>query len=148
LILGVVAMVAGSGVWKIYDFMYGTIPDMYAQEWVAGMVIRYMKTHDGRWPHDWDDLQEPYERAVAEVGRPWSFQQLRDRVVVDFTADPTALATATMSEGGPPFRIIRLRSGKQSHWEATEPNSMIWRYLKDKELEREANILPSESNEE
>jgi hypothetical protein len=148
LIFGAVVIVAGSCVWQVYDFLYGTIPDMYAQEWVAGMVIRYMKTHNARWLHDWDDLQEPFERAVAKVSRPWGFQQLRDRVLVDFTADPAALAMATMPEGAPPFRIIRLLSGKKCHWEMTEPNSMIWRYLKDKAPEPEAREPASLPHEE
>jgi hypothetical protein len=149
LVFGAVVLVVSYCIWHVLDLVYGTIPDMYAQQWVAGMVIGYMETHDDRWPQAWDDLQKPYERAVARVGRPWNFQQLRDRVIVDFTADPSTLAMAVVSEGRPPFRVIRLRSGKQCYWETKEPNSMIWGYLTNKELlEHEPSQSHSAPHEE
>jgi hypothetical protein len=132
LIPGVGVLAAGLlFVWQLYERLDGTIRDAYAQEWVASMVIGYMETHENRWPRDWDDLQEPYERDVAKVGRPWSFQQLRDRVDVDFSADLSALAATTPKDGQPPFRVIRLRSGRKSHWESHEANSMILGYLRN-----------------
>lgn len=124
-------LVAGFLLFQVYELLYVTIPDCYAQEWVAGMVITHMKTHEGRWPRDWDDLREPYEIATRRSGRPWSFDELRSRVDVDFAADPSILAKAPLRTDEPPFHVIQLRNGKQHHWETTEPNSMIWRYLSD-----------------
>jgi len=93
------------------------------------MVVKYMERNEGRWPNDWDDLKEPYELGVAQVGRPWTFDELRSRVDVDFSADPNELAKARLHNGRVPFRVISLRSGYYHYWEGSEPNVRIWEYL-------------------
>jgi hypothetical protein len=108
----------------------------YAVWWVADMVIEYMETHDGAWPRGWDDLREPYETCVRRSGRPWSFEQLRDRVDVDWQADPAQLAATPDTGEDPPFRVIWSRNGRQSHWEGQEPNRKILDYLRNRKLGR------------
>jgi hypothetical protein len=107
-----------------------TINDAYAVEWAADMVIEYMKSHDGAWPRSWDDLREPYKACAQRVGEPWTFEQLRDRVDVNWDVDPVRLANAPDIGAEPPFVVIWLRSGSGSHWEAHEPNRKILDYLR------------------
>jgi hypothetical protein len=106
-----------------------SIREAYALGWVSGMVVEYMERNDGRWPREWDDLKGPYETGVAAVGRPWSFDDLRSRVDVDFSANPKELAKARFRNGSVPFRVISLRSGYYHYWEGSEPNVRVWEYL-------------------
>jgi hypothetical protein len=117
----------------LYHYATVTVPDAYAVEWVAGMVIRYMESHEGAWPSGWDDLRGPYDQVVREAGgRPWTFEELRRRVAVDWTADPASLVRAEPVADSPPFRVIWLRDGKSVYWSGKEPNRLIWEYLGQK----------------
>jgi hypothetical protein len=107
-----------------------TVRDAYAAEWVAGMVVEHMRTNGGAWPRGWDDLRAPYESVAARAGRPWSFEQLRERVEVDWAADPARLADAPDGGPGPPFRVIWLRNGGDAHWQGREPNRVVLEHLR------------------
>ncbi|HEV8067230.1 MAG TPA: hypothetical protein VGP76_05815 [Planctomycetaceae bacterium] len=88
------------------------------------MVIEYLKANDNAWPKDWDDLRKPYETCALRSGRPWSFEELHDRVEVDWVADAKSrLKTDQMT------RVIWLRDGTTAHWEHRDPNQMIREYL-------------------
>jgi hypothetical protein len=89
-----VALVGGVGAVYYLRQAVAAKHDAYAVWWVADMVIEYMETHDGAWPQGWDDLREPYDTCVRRSGRPWTFEHLRDRVDVDWEADPARLMTA------------------------------------------------------
>jgi hypothetical protein len=118
--------------WLTFAVCYGltqTIHNAYAVWWVAGMVCIYMDTHDGRWPKGWEDLRAPYESATLRSGAPWTFEELRNWVEVDWNADPAALRASEPLGDNPPFRVIWLRDGATSHWEGREPNRIIWEYL-------------------
>lgn len=105
------------------------VRDSYAQWWVAGIVNTYMDLNGGNWPTGWDDLEEPYEIHVARAGRPWTFEDLRSRVDIDFTAKPEELAKTVLKDGKASFRVVYLRNGKQHHYEGTEANFLIWEHL-------------------
>ena len=119
--------------YNLYVFLYESIPEMYCAEWVAGTIIHHMKTNDGGWPRDWDELRRTYADRTKDKGGPWSFEDLHRWVDVDFSADPGVLAQATLPEHGPPFRVVTLKSGRRHYWEGAEPNTMIWRYLQKPE---------------
>ena len=133
-LLAVVILALLSGAGAVYYASHAiTAPqDAYAVEWVAGMVIEYMKTHNGAWPRNWEDLRTPYETCAQRSGRPWPFEHLRERVDVDWEADPAQLATAPDTGTEPPFKVIWLRSGRQTHWQDHEPNRMIFDYLRSR----------------
>jgi hypothetical protein len=124
------ALSLGGGALYLARRTANAIGDAYAGWWVADMVIEHMETHDGAWPRGWDDLREPYETCVRRSGQPWTFEQLRSRVDVDWGADPVQLAASLGDGPGPPFRVIWLRSGGHNHWEGREPNRMIYDYLR------------------
>jgi hypothetical protein len=124
-----IVSLGGGAAYYAYWKIDSTTRDAYAVWWVADMVIEYMETHNGEWPRGWDDLHEPYETCVRRSGRPWTFDQLRNRVDVDWAADPARLVVATDNGTGPPFQVVWLRSGRSTHWQSREPNRMILDYL-------------------
>lgn len=110
--------------------------DAYAVEWVSGMVIEYMETHDGAWPRGWEDLRTPFETLAKGSSGPWTLENLRARVDVDWEADPAQLTTASDTGAEPPFKVIWLRSGRQTHFRDREPNRMILDYLRNRKAGR------------
>ena len=132
MVAGFILFAVGVFVFKSYEYFFKTIPDLYAQEWVAGMVIRHMDLNDGSWPRNWDELSKDFEIATVTAGRPWTFEELRSRVNVDFSADPNELAKTALENGCAPFRVVALRSGNTHHWENGEPNLRIWSYLQQR----------------
>jgi hypothetical protein len=129
------------GGYSIYRHIDAVLRDSYAQWWVADMVIEHMERNDGNWPRSWDDFAEPYEICAGRSGRPWSFEELRNRVTVDFDADPARLASAAATQT-PPFHVIYLRSGKEHHWEGKEPNQMILDYLSERAKRPASHVSP------
>lgn len=88
------------------------------------MVIEHLKANDNAWPKGWDDLRKPYETCVLRSGRPWSFDELRDRVDVDWGADAKSRLKTDQTT-----RAIWLRDGTNAYWENHEPNRLIREYL-------------------
>lgn len=105
------------------------VRNAYAQWWVADMVTLHLDANDQRWPGSWDDLRDDYAACVRRSGEPWTFDELRDRVVVDWNVDTQSLSLASSSTGQPPIRVIWLRDGSSSHWKQHEPNTIIGEYL-------------------
>lgn len=99
------------------------VKNAYAVWWVADMVVEHMKSNQNRWPRNWDDLREPYAALAQRSGQPWTFDELRERVVVDWKANPKSLAKENS------FRVIWLKDGTSSHYEGCEPNEIVRRYL-------------------
>ena len=103
-----------------------TVPDAYAVWNVADLINDYMEYHDGKWPRGWDDLRESHDRLFGHDER--SFTNMRDRVEVNWSADPKSLAvTPEPAEGQLPFRVIWAKSGSKAYY--TEPNWLVWNYL-------------------
>ena len=121
---------AGYGGYVVHHYNTVTVPNAYAVDWVPLMVIEYMKTHDDQWPRSWDDLRDPYENLAAPQNYPWSFEELQDRVVMNWDADPKVLKKVTPTNDEPPFRVIWLRDGSSTCWEGAEPNARVLEYLK------------------
>jgi hypothetical protein len=122
--------------WSIHHAVTEVVPNCYAVEWVASMVIDYLATHDEEWPSGWDDLRESYVNVAKKVSHPrepdypWPFDELRNRVEVDWSVNPRTLADTPADHGKPPFRVIWLRDGSQSHWASSEPNQLILDFLR------------------
>jgi hypothetical protein len=55
------------------------------------MLIHHMSQNEGKWPSDWAELESSFACTNPGYGAP-DTAWLRDRVLVDFTFDPTALA--------------------------------------------------------
>jgi hypothetical protein len=128
-LLVVVAFVVGFAAYCVYDVVCVIVPDCYAQEWVAELVVEHMKENDGRWPRDWDDLAKPYRVLSREREIPWTLDELRRRVALRFDVDPKILRSAVAIDEQPPFSVIRLRSGLSHNWQGREPNRIVWDHL-------------------
>ncbi len=101
--------------------------DAYAVWWVAGMVVEHLDANDNNWPTGWSDLQDDYQTCIARSGQPWTFEELRERVEIDWSTDPDDLLAK--SRAGEPIRVIRLRNGKNTHWDGLQPNEIVLNYL-------------------
>jgi hypothetical protein len=148
IIVGVVAvLLAGAGfiVWIGYQVLQ-VQRNAYAVWWTADLVIEHMEKHGGSWPRSWDELRPTSDQAdkgtvstnrdgamIAEFRPRDTIDELKQRVEIDWNADPKALAKAESKETGSPFRVIWLRNGKSTHYSGKEPNDMVLEYLKWKE---------------
>ena len=120
---------AGYGIYCLQQLVYVQVPNAYAMDWGAAMVIEYMKSNQNEWPSSWEDLRAPYETLAAPQNYPWSFEEIQQRLTIDWKVDPNELATANPDSNGPPFRVIWLSDGSESHWQGAEPNHSILEYL-------------------
>lgn len=99
----------------------------------AEMIVEYMEKHQNRWPTSWKDLESCSGPYPSNTG--FSIEELQQRVVVDFNADPVRLSKAELTESTgddyqPPFRVIWLRNGRTYYVTGSEPNRIILQYLK------------------
>lgn len=94
------------------------------------MVIEHMIANDNQWPTAWEDLRDDYETCVKRSGEPWTFDEIRTRVTIDFSVDGKALFASAETLARPHFRVIWLSDGTDSHLQSHEPNTMILNYLK------------------
>ncbi|MCL4692369.1 MAG: hypothetical protein KJ060_07655, partial [Candidatus Hydrogenedentes bacterium] len=145
-IIGVFTAIGAAGLCGVGWFLYQAIQiptDAYAVWWTADLVIEHMERNGGAWPKSWDDLRSAYDTAdkgnvsterdgttIVEFRPRDSIEELQKRVEIDWNADPTALVNTDFSDQGPPFRVIGLKSGKDTHYAGREPNTMVLEYLK------------------
>lgn len=121
---GLAVVVIGCGaIYFVFRNIERVVKNAYAVWWVADMVVEYMRSNQNRWPQNWDDLREPYKVLTQKSGQPWTFDELRSRVDVDWKANPESLAKERS------FRVIWLKDGTNSHYEGCEPNEIIRRYF-------------------
>ena len=69
------------------------VKDSYAVDWASEFLIQHLSANNNRWPKSWDDLRDEYDQAVKHGQTPAvTWQELKDRVVIDWSADPKILA--------------------------------------------------------
>jgi len=159
IVLAILLAVAGSLVWFGYQVVQ--VPkDAYAVWWAADLVIEHLEKHGGSWPRNWDELRATSEQAykgtvstnrdgtmIAEFRPRESIDELRQRVEIDWNADPKLLVKADFRQTSGPFRVIWLRNGKSTHYVGREPNEMVLEYLKWKQNEDATQGGPSKQNQ-
>jgi hypothetical protein len=112
--------------------------EAYTVQHTAELLVEYMKRHTNQWPSSWSELrtarignQDYFETSEKETGGHSGFlNDVERRVTVDFSAKPTQLIMAAQSTSAPPFRVIWLRSGRNTHWVGLEPNELVADYLR------------------
>jgi hypothetical protein len=125
-----------TGLWLAAFFVHSAVktvtvvvPNAYALEWAAVLVIEHMAANQNRWPNSWADLKDEYDRQVASGHQPApAWQELQSRVQIDWNVDVDSLAKAD-SKNDPPFRAFWLSDGTNTHWEGFEPNRNVFEYL-------------------
>ncbi len=99
------------------------VRDAYASDWTTEFVIAHLRENDNRWPTGWDDLKDEFD-TLAEPGHyAWTFDELKDRVWLDWDADPEQIAISA-----PPKTVFRLTSGRQASY-GGDPNERLRDYL-------------------
>jgi len=127
-IIVAVMVVAG---YSVYHVVYVVIPHSYAA-WTAGdLLVEYMDTHDGKWPHGWADLHE----ATSYTNHGllyWDFAKLSGMEKIDWNANPEALGKLAMAVGPSAVKVVTQLDGStlETKWGGdTEPNQKVGRYL-------------------
>jgi hypothetical protein len=126
LVLLVVAVVAFG--WLMYKSLEA-VWDSYAEWDVALACIHHMKKHAGSWPKNWSELESAY-KTTPDLRGPHGWQDVTNRVDVDFAFVPSGLARHKAGAAEPPARVIWLRNGKTHYWTSAEPNALVFDYLK------------------
>ena len=165
--VGIIIAVAAFFAYAVYQTAYVIVPNAYTVWWTADLVIDHMERHGGAWPRSWEELRLTSEQAykgtastnldgtmIAEFRPRESIEELRQRVEIDWKADPMELVKADFKKTGPPFRVIWLRNGKSTHYSGKEPNEMILEHLKWKVKQKAesggpangSQPIPSETN--
>lgn len=114
--------------------------DTMAARQTARMVIAHLEANEGQWPRSWDDLRPYHSRVGSASGVPVPFEELSDRVIVDFFAEPDKLVRQGNSIGGDAFRVIYLRSGWTDEpadpllmtADVADANEIVYRYVSAK----------------
>ncbi|MCX5662009.1 MAG: hypothetical protein NTW19_20205 [Planctomycetota bacterium] len=90
-ILAVAGLVLLLGIGIAFHYLSQTNLDRYACADAGVLVAVYMRSHDGAWPRGWDDLKGVYRSFQDEWERRRAFEDMMDRVQIDFTIDGEAL---------------------------------------------------------
>lgn len=114
-----------------YAFVDGPL-NCYATMYGAGTVRSYLQRNGDHWPKSWEDLRPIYEERYKLGENALEFDEMKERLQIDFDVDPRELSHCEVNSDGPPFRVIRLRNGQENYWEGAEPNTLILEYLKAK----------------
>lgn len=105
--------------------------DAYAM-WAAGdVLIDYMSANESTWPDSWETLSRFHEATGAKSTMVGPFAEMRSRVHIDFEFDPqSVMSTIQPNDTVPPFRVVTLKDGGDTHWSGMEPNQRIFDHLK------------------
>lgn len=142
LAVGIYAAIVGA---IIGAFHYGAevARNAYAT-WAAGeLVCEHLRRNNNQWPRNWAELAKTYEIATRESPETKtetngsisvaflsaSFDDISNRVTIDWTADVQSLQSTVLPPEGRPFNVITLKNGRMRAWEGSEPNTMVWEYL-------------------
>lgn len=146
LAIGIGLVVAGV---SLYRAVLEVPKNAYAM-WAAGeLVAQHLRLNDKKWPTGWAQLDVTF-RAVEGEGKhvkeetrttekeqittfdvfiPASFEDITNRVSIDWSVDVAKLKQASFTNGVRPFRVITLKNGEGTHYQGREPNAMVWQYL-------------------
>jgi len=137
--IGVIA-IATIGVVALFTWDYrlrDQSRDSLAARQVARMIIAHLEAREGAWPRSWDDLRPCYADAGTTVEQRIPFEELSDRVIVDFFVEPDRLVEKHPGLRTGAFRVIYLRSGKKGGEATFDPvpldmvdaNELVYRYV-------------------
>jgi len=134
-LLLVVIVWFGIGLYRHRAGIIAGLPGAYAQWGAAELVIHYMKTHEGKWPPDWEALRETYQSGNGQGHIGGTFRDIKTLVVIDFNVDPEELRRESIASDRVAFRVIDIRSGPRVTI-GGGPNAMLRRYFR-----KEAGII-------
>ena len=101
--------------------------DGYSQHIVVCLLIEFMEENEGKWPENWNSLKPFYERDSKL--RSGSFDELKERIFVDFGADVQRMREESLANDHPALRVVFAKYTSGFH-PFSEPNSAIREYLR------------------
>lgn len=112
------------------------VRDGYSQQVVAVLLIKFMEENEGKWPKNWNSLEPIYRRDLKSLN-PGVFEELKQRIFVDFSADIERMRRDSLTSEKPAFRVVSAKFTSGFH-PIEEPNTSIHCYLKNK-LEKDVD---------
>ena len=112
-----------------YHAMNQRITQTYKFDWAVQSIAIFLKHNNGNSPRNWDDLREPFRNSSESGACPWTFDEIRSSVQVNFN-------TALTLDGSEPFVSATEVNDQYIHTRNDELRN-IARVLKN--LERNSN---------
>jgi hypothetical protein len=130
ILVALIVAIAGYVVYSIHHVVHVIIPHSYANWTTGNLLVEYMETHDGNWPHGWEDLHEA--TSLTNKGEPlyWDFTNLPGILKIDWKADPETLAKAALASGPSSLKVVtRLDGSKLEDCWQQDANQKVAGYL-------------------
>ena len=105
----------------------------YAADWSSEFVVQHLEKNDNQWPSGWDDLRDEFESMADSDHYPWTWEELKARIIIQWDANPEVLAKAD-GKRDPPFEVIELSNEPVSYFVGGEPNRKVFDYLQTTDL--------------
>jgi hypothetical protein len=119
---------AGFGVWILTQA--GKLnSDSNAVALVAEMVVEHLRANDDVWPRGWEDLRRVYPVCAKNYDPPPTFEEVQERVCVDWSTTSTFLAKLVSENPTPAVKVIWLCDGSKVHWRGAEPNQFVFNHF-------------------
>ena len=96
----------------------------YAARLVAQMCVHHMAANNDSWPSNWRDLEDDFGPCLTRSGQSWSFDNLKERVGIDWDADLRDLSSKPDSNN-----IIWVAADPSFSFHGTNPTAIVRRYL-------------------
>lgn len=131
-LLFAVAMAAGLA-WSIRIGMQRTQHNIeasrstYAARLVAQMCVRHLQSNQLAWPRNWEELRDEFDPCLARSGQTWTFEDLQERVAVDWNWDAKARHDETPDSPADP--IIWVASDPDFRFYGMTPSDIVLGYL-------------------
>ena len=110
----------------------------YAARLVTRMCVRHMSANGGSWPKRWHDLRDDFAPCLARSRQSWTFDDLKERVGVDWNVSPTDL----LSEPNSP-NVIWVASDPEFSFHGTTPNTIVLEHLESAKPPQSTNAKSS-----
>ncbi len=124
------AIVAGLvAIYRLPDRVLDRVKDQYAIAQAVSALTEYIEQTEGRWPSDWESLRAAHKTVTDRGENACTFEEVQDRVEIDFSVSTTTLLKNEAQSKTPPFDVIRLKHPTTA-WTFGEPNEQIAIYLR------------------
>jgi hypothetical protein len=113
------------------------LKDAYAQWVAAELVIVYFEDNN-ILPENWENLKTSFPDGKGLHHGGQSFEEVRDRIIIDFPKLPVLKNKFANKEEIP--NVIKTKSNNEAHWSGAEPNFLVNEYFKNKKAEQGAAL--------
>jgi hypothetical protein len=119
---------AGFGLWVLGQASKLN-SDSNAVGLAADMIVHHLKVNDDAWPRGWEELRPDYHVCAKNFDPPPTFQEVRDRVCIDWSMTSELLAELANEKIKPTKKVVWLCDGGNVHWRGAEPNQYVFNHF-------------------